>query len=122
MIVASRSHLNILIQNLVDNAIKFKKDDVPPIVRIETKELKEHWQFSLSDNGMGMNLEYKNNERIFKILRRLQGTDSDIPGTGIGLVNCKNIVNAHGGKIWVNSIQGEGSTFHFTIAKHLNKD
>lgn len=121
-IFASRSHLTILFQNLIDNAIKFSKEDQAPVVHITAKELDNHWQFSVQDNGIGMNLEHKNNERIFKIFQRLHGATSKIPGTGIGLAICQNIVNAHGGKIWVNSNPEKGATFYFTLSKHLLKD
>lgn len=116
-ITASRSHINILFQNLIDNAIKFRKEGEPPIIKVVSEELENHWKFSISDNGIGMNLEHKNNERIFKIFQRLHGVDSPIPGTGIGLAICSNIVMAHGGKIWVQSELGKGSTFLFTISK-----
>lgn len=116
-IMASKSHINILFQNLIDNGIKFRRDDVNPIIEITSTELDRHWQFTVKDNGIGMRLEHKNNERIFKIFQRLHAIDSDIPGTGIGLAICKNIVNAHGGKIWVSSELGVGSAFHFTISK-----
>lgn len=116
---ASRSHLSILFQNLIDNAIKFSSPKRSLIIGIKVSETKTHWQFEIKDNGIGMDLEHKNNERIFKIFQRLQSFDSKIPGTGIGLAICKNIVLAHGGNIWVNSKPGKGSTFHFTISKSL---
>jgi len=121
-IIASKSHIHILMQNLLDNAIKFRKEGQVPKVQVVARDLQQYWQFSIADNGIGINLEHKNNERIFKIFQRLHGVDSHIPGTGIGLAICKNIVNAHGGKIWVSSNGNDGSTFHFTIAKDLAKD
>ncbi|MBT8220673.1 MAG: GHKL domain-containing protein [Bacteroidia bacterium] len=115
----SRTHISLLLQNLIDNAIKFRVPDRDPVIKITVTESDQYWQFSVQDNGSGMDLDHKNNERIFKIFQRLQSFNSEIPGTGIGLAICKNIVLAHGGNIWVNSSPGQGSTFHFTISKSL---
>ena len=116
---ASKSHLGIVFQNIIDNAIKFNKPDQTPVIKIEAHDIGDFWQISVEDNGIGMNLEHHNDERIFKIFQRLQTFDSQYSGTGIGLAIVKNIVEIHGGKIWVHSQEGEGSTFHFTIPKSL---
>lgn len=105
-----------LFQNLISNALKFKRNNVAPLVSIECKELEEYWQFSVTDNGIG--IAEKNLNKIFKIFQRLH-SETDYKGTGIGLANCKKIVEIHGGRIWVKSKLDEGSTFYFTIKKQL---
>ncbi|MCS6934258.1 MAG: PAS domain S-box protein [Chitinophagales bacterium] len=105
--------LVLLFQNLIDNAIKFVKDK-PPHISISATELPEHIQFSIKDNGIGIREDFK--ERIFEIFQRLHN-DSEYPGTGIGLAICKKIVELHHGKIWFESEEGTGTTFHFTILK-----
>jgi len=102
-------------QNLISNAIKFKSDGNPTI-KIEAKDKKDHWQFSVIDNGIGMEMQYK--ERIFEVFQRLH-TKEEFSGTGIGLAICKKIIERHNGTIWVESKPGEGSTFNFTIPKKL---
>ncbi|HEY6392908.1 MAG TPA: ATP-binding protein, partial [Bryobacteraceae bacterium] len=98
-------------QNLIGNAIKYRRPDVPPQVHVSAQPVSGGWQFSVKDNGLGIDAPYK--EQIFHIFRRLQGRE--IPGSGIGLALSQKIVEAHGGKIWVESEPGAGSTFHFTI-------
>jgi len=104
-----------LLQNLIANAIKFKKDDEDIEVKIEAKEKDKYWEFLVTDNGIGINSNHK--EKIFTIFHRLH--KDKFPGTGLGLANCKKIVEIHGGKIWVDSIPEKGSTFYFTISKDL---
>ena len=110
-----KSQLTQLLQNLIQNAIKFKKNGRPE-VKIAARELDDFWQFSITDNGMG--IDEKHREKIFVIFQRLHGRDS-YNGSGIGLAICKKIVKRHGGEIWVDSEPGKGSTFYFTIAKEL---
>jgi len=102
-----------LLQNLISNAIKFKKENENIVVEIIAKELKEDWKFTLKDNGIGIAPNQK--EKIFTIFHRLH--KDRFEGTGLGLANCKKIVEMHGGKIWVDSKENIGSEFHFTIPK-----
>lgn len=106
-----------LFQNLIGNALKFR-GEAPPMVHVSAQERGDHWLFSVSDNGMGIDPEY--HERIFTIFQRLKRGE-ECQGTGIGLAICKRIVNRHGGDIRVESQPGEGSTFYFTISKRGGK-
>ena len=115
---AYRLEIRQLFQNLITNSLKFSKKDVPPIIEISVKELSESWKFSVKDNGIGIPKEHQ--EKIFGIFAKLH-RKSEYEGQGIGLAFCKKIVSLHQGKIKVASNVGEGTTFYFTISKHLNE-
>jgi len=115
-VVADAGQLTQLFQNLVGNAMKFRGSAAPRIhVGAETRE--HVWVFTVKDNGIGLDTQYA--DRIFMMFQRLHNK-SEYPGTGIGLAICKKIVERHGGRIWVESRPGEGSTFGFTIARNDN--
>ena len=103
--------LGQLLQNLIGNAVKFRGEDAPR-VHVGAEEKDEEWLFSVSDNGIGMDPEGR--DRVFEIFQRLVARE-DYEGTGIGLSVCKKIVERRGGRIWVDSALGEGSTFYFTV-------
>jgi|GEM_PF-3189396 len=103
--------LTQLVQNLVTNAIKFHGDEPPKVVVSAEPEDKNSWRFKVQDNGEGIDPQYF--DKLFVIFKRLHARDQ--PGTGIGLATCKKIVEHHGGRIWVESEPGRGSTFLFTL-------
>ncbi|RPH96610.1 PAS domain S-box protein [candidate division KSB1 bacterium] len=112
-IAADDTQMTQLFQNLISNAVKFRSPESPR-VHITASDDEHHWEFAVQDNGIGIESKYF--ERIFIIFQRLHG-QKDHPGTGIGLAICRKIVERHGGRIWVESKPGLGSTFHFTLPK-----
>jgi len=114
VVFAARGPLQQLFQNLINNALKYHENDHQPEVKISSIETETHWGFSVKDNGIGIKEEYK--EKIFNIFQRLHHKD-EYSGTGVGLAICKKIIEMHGGEIWLESEEGKGSTFYFTIAK-----
>jgi light-regulated signal transduction histidine kinase (bacteriophytochrome) len=111
VVTADLSQMTHLLQNLVANAVKFHGPRHPEI-RVGAQHKEGAWEIYVRDNGIGIESQYF--ERIFMIFQRLH-TRTQYKGTGIGLAVCKKIVERHGGKIWVESVPGEGSTFYFTI-------
>jgi PAS domain S-box-containing protein len=108
---ANQSQMLQLLQNLVGNSIKYRRQGVPVEIEIRASRSVSEWKFSVIDNGQGFDPSYS--ERIFGVFKRLHG--ADVPGTGIGLALCKRIVERHGGCIDATSVPGSGSTFTFTI-------
>jgi len=111
LVTGDQSQLTQLFQNLIGNALKFRASR-PPRVQVWAEQQDGHWAFGVSDNGIGIEPQYA--EKIFTVFQRLH-TREEYPGTGIGLALCKKIVERHGGKIWVESQPGQGSTFRFTL-------
>ncbi|HVW10549.1 MAG TPA: PAS domain S-box protein [Bryobacteraceae bacterium] len=105
-------HLQQLFQNLIGNALKYRNESEPPRIHVAARRRAADYEFSITDNGIGIEPEY--HERIFGVFKRLH-TDPKYDGTGIGLAICKKIVEQYGGKIWVSSQPGAGSTFYFTL-------
>ena len=113
-LIGFETEFRLLFQNLIMNAIKFRKKDFPPIVTIQAYEEVNNWIFSVADNGIG--IEEAHQERIFGIFQRLHSRKT-YEGTGIGLAHCRKIAELHEGSIWVESQLGEGSTFYIQIPK-----
>jgi signal transduction histidine kinase len=125
VIQAEPAQISRLFQNLIANAIKFRRDE-PPAIRVSAEVEpqpgprrgpgpgEQVWRFSIQDNGIGIEPEYA--ERVFQVFKRLHSHE-EYPGTGIGLSICKKIAERHGGRIWLESRPGVGTTVHFTIAR-----
>jgi PAS domain S-box-containing protein len=111
VIMGDRSQLVQLIQNLIGNGLTYRGDK-PPHIHLSAERSGKEWVFSVCDNGIG--IDPKHYEQIFEIFKRLHD-QKDYPGTGIGLAVCRRVVIRHGGRIWVQSEPGHGSTFFFTI-------
>ncbi len=107
--------MNQLFQNLIGNAIKYKKPDVAPIIKIDVEDADSHWEFSISDNGIGIPAKYE--KRIFVIFQRLH-TKDEFSGTGIGLSLCQKIVEQQDGRIWLDTESKDGTTIRFTLKKY----
>jgi len=103
-----------LMQNLIGNALKYQTLENSPIIHVAAEDKGKHWQFAVTDNGIGIKTEYL--ESIFLPFKRLH-RENEYGGTGIGLAICKKIVESFGGNIWVKSTFGQGSTFFFTVPK-----
>lgn len=117
-VLADSTQLTMLFQNLLSNAIKFHGDDTPRI-HLSVEPVDGYYQFCVQDNGIGIDPQFF--DKIFLIFRRLH-TREEYPGTGIGLAVCKRIVSRHGGQIWVESQDGQGSRFYFTLMRGDRKD
>ncbi len=104
-------HLVQVFQNLIGNALKYRKPEEKPEIHVDAKPQDGTWVFSIRDNGIGIASEYQS--QIFRIFGRLHG--HEVQGTGLGLALCKKLVERSGGTIWVESVKGEGSTFFFTV-------
>lgn len=113
-IKGGRTHLQLVLQNLISNSLKYKSPDLAPIIEISSSETETHWQFSVSDNGIGIDPKFF--DRIFILFQRLHSKE-EYAGSGVGLAIAKKIVENHGGKIWVESGKDIGSVFYFNIHK-----
>jgi signal transduction histidine kinase len=111
VLVADGSQLVQVFQNLIGNAIKFRSSE-PPLIRVSAELSGKEWVLSVADNGIGIAVEHA--ESVFVVFRRLH-TRAEYPGNGIGLSICKKIVEQHGGRIWIESEVGHGSTFRFAL-------
>jgi signal transduction histidine kinase len=112
-ITASATEMTQLFQNIIANALKFRKHDTNPLIEIDCKENEVEYSFTITDNGIGIKKE--DQERVFQLFTRIYTHKYE--GTGIGLATCKKILSKLHGKIWVTSTEGVGTTFHFTIPK-----
>ena len=111
-VLGDRGQLVQVFENLIANAIKFRRPDVAPEVTVSAVRDRKMWHVMVADNGIGIEPEYF--DRIFVIFQRLHTRDV-YPGTGIGLAIVKKIVERHSGRVWVDSVPGEGTVFHVTL-------
>lgn len=118
-IKGNKVEIKQLFQNLVSNGIKFRRAGVAPEIAIRCTDKLTDWEFSVSDNGIGISEKYF--KKLFLVFQRLHST-SEYPGTGIGLATCKKIVDLLGGEIWLTSQPGAGTVFYFTVPKITDAD
>lgn len=116
VIYTSKTPLQQVILNLLGNALKYSKAEVPPVINIDVEEKNEEWIFSITDNGIGIDPDF--HEKIFVVFQRLHRKE-EFSGTGIGLAICKKIIERLGGRIWLESREGKGSTFYFSLQKQF---
>jgi len=116
-VIKASQDIKMLFQNLISNSIKFRHAHIPPVIKIEATNYEGEWLFSVRDNGIGIEEVYY--ERIFTIFQKLH-SNIDYQGTGIGLAQCKKIVELHGGEIRASSEFGKGTTFYFSINKNVS--
>lgn len=114
-IIADSSSLSIALRNLIDNAIKFSRNKPEPEIDIQCEISENYWVIKVKDNGVGFDMKYYN--RIFDIFQRLHRAE-DFPGTGIGLAMVSKAMQRMGGKVWAESVIGEGATFYIEIPKN----
>lgn len=115
---AYKTEIRLLFQNIVNNAIKFRRPNISPIIKVKVKEHSNFWKFMISDNGIG--IKENKIDTIFKMFHRLND-QSDFEGTGIGLAHCSKVIELHKGTISVDSKLNQGSTFTITISKNLRQ-
>lgn len=113
-VYAAQMPINLVFQNLIENALKYCKPNVPPEIHIYSVEYPEKTVFSVRDNGIGISEDYIH--RIFDLFRRLH-SQNEYPGTGLGLAICKKIIEQHGGQIWAESDGESGTVFHMSMPK-----
>jgi light-regulated signal transduction histidine kinase (bacteriophytochrome) len=118
-VLGNGAQLTQVFQNLVSNALKFRRAEGAPSVHVSAAQQDGVWRFTVRDNGIGIDPQYA--ERIFVIFQRLH-TRAEYPGTGIGLSICKKVIERHGGRIWIESQVGEGTTFFFTLPRGPAKE
>lgn len=114
VVMGDSGQLASVFQNLLANALKYRRDDVRPEVKVAVSDMGGLWRFSIADNGIGIDPAYQ--QQIFELFKRLHSRDR-YTGSGIGLAVCQRVVERHGGAIWVESIPGQGACFHFTLPK-----
>lgn len=112
VVVGDGMQLSQLFQNLIGNAVKFRRPGTSPRVAIQARRQGEDYLFSVTDDGIGIPQEYQ--EQVFALFRRLHKGEA-YPGTGVGLAICKRVIERHDGRLWVESTPGHGSTFFFTL-------
>lgn len=113
-IQANQTKIYQVFLNLINNAIKFAKPNTTPRIEVEARDKQTHWEFAVADNGIGIASTYFN--KIFQLFTKLESKYKS-EGTGLGLAICKKVVELHGGRIWVDSEYGVGTTFYFTLKK-----
>ena len=112
VVLADERKLVQVFQNLIANAIKFRRPDIAPDIQIKARAGGGVWTISVEDNGIGFDEKYA--DRIFEVFQRLHGV-GQYQGNGIGLAVCRRVIEHHGGKLWANSKPGQGPTFLFTL-------
>jgi signal transduction histidine kinase len=107
----NRTQIQQVFHNLIGNALKYRTPGMPALVHVGSELINDRWRFRVSDNGIGIAAEY--HDRVFGLFKRLHR--DRYPGTGLGLAVCRRAIEAHGGRIWVESSPGAGATFWFDL-------